>query len=58
MLNDRHYIKELCYICNACTPETQLSLLEMAKELQELKNDYSIILHKSYINTAKSLCNS
>lgn len=37
MFNDSPYIKEPCNICDACTPETQLSLLKMARELLRIE---------------------
>ena len=37
MFNDNPYVKELCAICNALTPETQLSLLKMARELRRIE---------------------
>ena len=36
MFNDSPYIKELCAICNTLTPETQLSLLKIARELRRI----------------------
>ena len=37
MFNDSPYIKELCAICNTLAPETQLSLLKMARELRRIE---------------------
>ena len=41
MFNDSPYIKELCAICNTLTPETQLSLLKIARELRRIEERLS-----------------
>ena len=41
MFNDSPYIKELYAICNTLTPETQSSLLKIARELRRIEERLS-----------------